>query len=203
MTTMGSERPRWIPYRAGVIETDGAPARSKFVVDGRDGRLVLTVGRSTPDDAEHVLWLPDDRFDALQLLLELHPLEDPRGVLADRYESYHGPAGPARLVHARVLQGRDPEGVYDAEELTAPNPLHTIEPRLCARLNRSTEDLRVLAARDVRLRLEQPVAVGVDDLGADLRTRVGIVRLEWPTPLTDPASAEAVISAWLDGSRRP
>ena len=201
MTTPGSERPRWIAYRDGVLEADGVPSPSKFIVDGRDGRLVFTGGRDLFDAADLVLWIPDDRFDAVQLLLAAEPLDDPDGELADKHAAYHGHAGPVRYAHATIVQGRDPEGVYDAEELSAPNPLHTIEPRLCAVLNRSTEDLRRLAARDVRIRLEHPVAVGVDDLGADLRTRVGIVRLEWPEPLTDPSSAEGTIAGWIDAAR--
>jgi len=201
MTIPGSERRRWIAYRAGVIEADGVPSPSKFIVDGRDGRLVLAGGRDLLDAAELVLWIPDDRFDAVQLLLEAEPLNDPDGALADRHAAYHGHSGPARFTHAAIVQGRDPEGVYDAEELAAPNPLHTIEPRLCALLNRSTDDLRALAARDVRIRLEHPVAVGVDDLGADLRTRVGIVRLEWPEPLANPSSAEDAIAGWIDRAR--
>ena len=44
---------------------------------------------------------------------------------------------------------------------------------------------------------EEGICVGVDPLGMDVRTRVGVIRVEWPREIESPEQAHKVVGALL------
>ncbi|MEM0984239.1 MAG: hypothetical protein AAGI17_09850 [Planctomycetota bacterium] len=197
MASPPTPRERLLEHRAGVLEADGAPHPVQFIIDGRDGTLVLRGGREMFQADEVVLWLPDDGFESLQVLVRLDELDPPEGFLEDRHLAYHGESTATRWARATPTEARDPDGVYDGGDMLAPNRLRAIEPKLCKLLNSDHDKLRLLVTRTLHTPIADPLIVGVDELGFDIRAGVGIVRAKWQQEL-DPDTAIDEIAARLD-----
>jgi hypothetical protein len=183
--------------REGVLLADGVPFPVRFVIDGATGRLVLPVPPPALAASEHVLWVPEESDDALQLLVapaEIDPAAEPA---CDRWLAGHGTPPWARWAAFTIEAGRAGGEVADAPELTLLNPLRDAEGRLCRRLNRDRDALRRAANRVRGVDIADPAAVGVDPWGADLRARFGIVRLPFPAPAPTEEEAAAAIDALL------
>lgn len=180
---------------------DAVPHDCRFMVDGSTGELILGVEQAILDAESLVLFLPKDTFDAEATLLVQHrPAEDDQWT--DRHMAYHPEARPSRWARAVVdsVKLRDGE-VVDGPRLGLSNPLLAAEPALCKRLNADPDDLGELCALMAGVRPEEPVAVGVDRYGIDVRARFGIVRVELPAPCEDPEEAHRVIEALIGGVR--
>ena len=116
---------------------------------------------------------------------------------ADRWRAYHG---EPRLTHwaAAEIQGAKFQGsVVEHEALNAPNPFHSCEGRLCKRLNADRSALGAASRRLKGVDIKDPLAVGVDPRGVDVRARFGIVRLAFADEAPTPEDAERRIDALL------
>lgn len=171
----------------------------KFVIDGRDGRLVMPVAREHLEADELVLWVPAERFESLQLLLEASPHEDDLDEARDRYLAYHGYADLPLWMTCSIQSGRCGDEVYDGGDLQRINPIRDVEFRLCRQLNADKPRLAALCALMAKVEPESPTAVGVDDTGFDVRASLGVFRVEFPSPASDDAEAERIVSALLEG----
>ncbi len=183
-----------------VAMADGAPLDCRFVIDGRTGELILGAEPALFDAAELTLCLPDDTFDADATVLVNHrPADEDRWT--DRHMAYHPDARPSRWARAAVdsVKLRDGE-VVEGDRLGLTNPLIDAEPALCKRLNADRDALRTLCRLMAGVEPEEPVGVGVDRLGIDVRARFGVVRLDLPAPCDDPDEAARVIDALLAGA---
>lgn len=69
--------------------------------------------------------------------------------------------------------------VFSPEELGAANALRADEPRLIRELNKDKAALARACRRHCGVDVADPVAVGLDPLGIDVRARFGILRLEF------------------------
>lgn len=184
-------------HRAGVLLADESPAPARFVIDGRTGRLVMPAPPALHDAGEFVLFIPEERDDALQLLLTpgILPDDDPA---ADRWLAYHGRPESKGWAAFAVESARLGGEVTDGPGMTLTNPLADAEPRLCKRVNADPAGLaRACAAGGAPV--ASPLCVGVDAYGLDVRARFGIVRLAFPAPADTEASAAASIDALLRG----
>ncbi len=184
-------------FRTGTLVFDGVPLNRKFIIDGRDGAIVLPAPVDAVEAQELVLWLPEERFGAMQALLV--GAEDDREFdeARDRYLAYHGRADQGRWLRCTIESLRDGEDIYDGEELTQPNAARAVEPRLCKRLNADEPRLRTLTARLAGVQPETALAVGVDEDGIDVRVSLGVVRLEFPRSAKDADETEATVNGLL------
>lgn len=182
-----------------VALADGTPFDARFVVDGQTGELVLGGDQALLDAEQLVLCLPDDTFQAeATVLVHARPADEDRWT--DRHIAYHPEARPARWIRAGVDSAKMRDGrVVDSAHLALTNPLAPVEPALCKRLNADRAALRDLCRLMSGVEPEQPVGVGVDRFGIDVRARFGVVRVELPAPCEDPDEAERVIEALLRG----
>ncbi len=182
-------------YHATLVVDDSIFPRA-FVIDPASGRPVIAAPPDLFDSHSVTLHVPDERDDALQLLVEPVPLDASRDAACDRLLIYHGRAEAAKFASLEIVDAkwRSDENIFTA--LRAANELHTDEPRLCRLLNsdlaRFSDIVRTHAARETI----EPKAVGVDPLGIDVRTRTGLVRLEFPDRLTR-EKAIATIESWM------
>ncbi len=180
-----------------LVLADAAPLECRFIIDGCTGELVLGAEPALLNADELVLGLPDDSFNAeATVLLDHRPADEDRWT--DRHLAYHPEARPVRWIRARVdaIKLRSGE-VVPGERLGLVNPLAPVEPELCKRLNADRDALRALCRLMTGAELEQPVGVGVDRLGVDVRARFGIIRLDLPAPCEDPDEAVRVIGALI------
>ncbi|MEM7755105.1 MAG: hypothetical protein AAF297_05660 [Planctomycetota bacterium] len=188
---------RFRRFRSGTLVHDGVPTPCKYIIDGRDGRVVLPVSVVVADAAEHVLWLPDERFGAMQALLLAEPLDDELDEARDRYLAYHGRAEEVRWIRCVVDSAREGGEVFDGDDLTRPNAARPVEPKLCKLLNSDRDKLRTITSKLAGVLPETALAVGVDEDGIDVRVTLGVVRVEFPRRARDADEAEATVRGLL------
>ena len=137
--------------------------------------------------------MPEERNDALQLLIEAREVEPDSA--SDRFLAYHGRPAHARWIEARVDAVRWADAVLDGAELDLRNALHSTEPALLRELNADRDRLAVLSGHP---RSVEPVAVGVDQDGIDIRTRAGLVRIRFESAPESEGDAAELVRRLLD-----
>ena len=91
--------------------------------------------------------------------------------------------------------------MYSGESLTRPNPLRAGEARLVKQLNTDRASLARLCKQRARLDVADPLCVGIDSFGLDVRARFGIVRIEFDLEAASLEQAEACIRSMLEKVR--
>jgi len=187
-------------HAEGTLRCDETPEPVRFVYSRLDQGVILPLEPRLLDSGQFLLCLPDDSFDlSVRALLHLTPLEDAREIDRDRHLAYHGPTNAGVWVLGRIEHAHSASGlVIDGELLTAPSPIAADEPRLCKRLNADRDALADATELFAGVRIAEPLAVGVDPNGFDVRARHGIVRVEFPSPCADGETAARVITAMLE-----
>lgn len=159
----------------------------RFVVDPETGYPVTPVGSEALNASSCTLFVPEERDDTLQLLVEPTEIDPNRHPSCDRYLIYHGKPTTSRWALFRAQSAKFFGVVFD--ECRSPNLLRADEARLCKQLNAEPEVARRLC-RNVGKSVESPVVVGVDQDGLDVRGRGEVIRVDFPH------SAVGVDSAW-------
>lgn len=114
---------------------------------------------------------------------------------------------PARVwLRCRVEGGKAPHSpppgeVYSGESMTRPNPLRKAEPRLVKLINSDLASLARICRARANLDIADPLCVGVDPFGIDVRARFGIVRVEFDLEAGSPEQAEACIGTMRERCR--
>ncbi|MFO0874013.1 MAG: hypothetical protein U0575_08595 [Phycisphaerales bacterium] len=177
-------------HLSGVLRF-GEHVRPLKVVVAPDGRLVAPVMVAMTQSFDTVLSLPDDNDESLHVQVTLEPFEErgPFGHLADRWRMYHGEPPDVRWALMAIDAARFEEQFLDGIGLQRPNPLAGDEARLCKAINGRRDDLRRACERTIARRLDEPVLVGVDPLGFDVRGAFEIFRLDADPPIPDGATA--------------
>ena len=174
--------PAWLFLRSnheGVLSADGEVEKVRFVIDGATGRVVLPVHPSVLGAEELVMFVPDEAPQMgpeLQLLITRSDL-DADSEPADRWKAYHGDPLQTRWISCVIDGGKFEGDVVEPESLALPNPLLAAEPRLCKRLNADKPALARACERLGKVAVREPLAVGVDPTGIDVRARFGTVHL--------------------------
>jgi len=185
-------------HHTGLLFADDTTHPLRFTLD--QGRIVLPDPARITLAESLTLFVPrEDPDDEPELQLMLGAAElNPSDAATDRWRVYHGDARHSRWAACLIQGARFAGEVIEHEPLAAPNPLAPVEPRLCKDLNRDRARLASLC-KPLGVEPRDPVAVGVDPEGIDIRARFGILRLPLPRPAPSPDDAQAVISAMLDG----
>lgn len=163
-----------------------------------DGRLVASVSAGMLAAVDCALAVPDEQAPAMELAVTLEAFEATGAAESDgdRWRIYHGDPPHSRWAAMGLDAVRFRGSIIDGPALQQPNPLASVEPRLCGLLNREHRDeVRDLMKRALGLQSEDPRVVGIDPLGLDIRNRFDVVRIAFTTHLTDPATAEAEVLA--------
>ena len=186
-------------HTTGTLMIDSTPNDIEYIVDPRTGSLVLTAQEDMLNGDDVVLVVPEDRFDSpLRLSLELSTEIDEEPC--DRFIAYHlhqpRPIWICGRIHFAKL---DSGSVVSDDELEVPNPLVDALPGLCKKLNADRKALHDVCLLLTRADIKEPVAVGVDPIGFDVRSRFGVVRVEFPGVVENAMQAEDVIAALLGG----
>lgn len=196
-------------FHEGSLACGDRRAEVRFIVDGATGGIVIPVEASFAkggSDGELVLCAPDEANCAWQASLTPRVIERPESEEAvDRWAAYHahhahhpGHSGSSsgrtwvRCVATGLKAG---EQVFDEDELMQPNALRTVEARLVKAINSDRAALTKACKVHGPLDVADPLAVGVDPLGVDVRARFGIVRLEFPDNIsagTEPQAKQAL-----------
>lgn len=186
-----------------MLLADGTAHEVRFVIDGEAGRIVFPADGSILQAEDLVLFVPrespsDDH--ELQLLLSTEGANpDGSGGAVDRWRAYHG-SPRVNGFGAFAIDGAKFDGNIVEDKLTGPNPLVRIEGRLCRAMNTDRALLSAACSRLIGVEVKEPLAVGVDSHGVDVKARFGIVRLEFASPARDEAEALRQIDSLLKGT---
>lgn len=187
----------------GVLLFDQHPAPVRFVLDGATGQVVFQVEPVALEASHFVLFVPEERDDALALLIEPRPA-DPRAADAepcDRWTIYHAQPsarpGRTRFAAASIQSAKLDGNVYDAGDIPTVNPLRADELSLLRAANSDRAALARACSRLAAVTAADPVAVGIDPGGIDLRARFGVLRLEFPSPAPNMPLARAALASLL------
>ncbi|MFT5423387.1 MAG: hypothetical protein ACI89L_001164 [Phycisphaerales bacterium] len=189
-------------HAAGILRCDETPEPIRFVYSRQDQGVILPLEPRLLDSDQFLLCLPDDSFDlSVRALLHVVALNDEREIDRDRHMAYHGSTTEGVWVLGRIEHAHSASGlVIDGELLTEPGSLAADEPRLCKRLNADRAALADAIELFAGVRIAEPLAVGVDPHGFDVRARHGIVRVAFPSPCTNGDTAARVISTMIEPS---
>lgn len=186
-------------HHNGVLVADEAVYPRRFVLDSACGKPVLTLPVGVEDAESIVLHIPDEGVPSLQLLAELEWLDpnlSSHGSATDRLLIHHVKPEDSRFVMLNILDAKWTDGPVAADDLIVPNPLASIEPRLCKHLNTDRTRLISIVRQIARREVFDPIAVGVDPDGVTVRSRTGLVRVEFEASRSA-TDAEATIQAWI------
>lgn len=179
--------------REGVLCFEDHHVPVRFVTDGSTGRLVMGVPVATFFASEHVLWIPEERDDAMQILLSPEQIDE--GAATDRWMAFHGEPEHVRWAMCWVDSARQGAWVFDGEALTRPNTLAGSEAALIKAINADKAALARMCEKSCGARVEEPVCVGVDQDGLHVRARFGVVRVALPHTANDAEHARGMIAA--------
>lgn len=143
------------------------------------GELILPVMTAMLQAVDVVLHVPAFEEGAMQLHCTLIAFEEGgRGDLADRWRVYHGEPPDTNWAIAEINAARFHEFFVDGEVLRRENPCSEHEAVTCMEINSQRRDALAEACRDhARVDVREPILVGIDDLGWDVRATFGILRL--------------------------
>jgi hypothetical protein len=184
--------------RQGVLLADALAVPTPFVLDGVTARVVFPADGTVLRAEELVFFIPrespsDDH--ELQLLLSAGEATE---AAADRWRAYHGQPR-FNAFGAFAIEDVKFDGQVVEEAISTPNPLTGIEGTLCKMVNADRACLAAACARITGVQLNEPLAVGVDAFGVDVKSRFGIVRLDFAAPIADRHAAEHAIAVLLGG----
>jgi hypothetical protein len=156
------------------------------------------------DAVDTVLFVPEFAEGAMEVQVTLSPLdvEKPEGAVSDRWRIYHGEPQEARWAWLEPDAARYGKWVVDGEALRRTNPLADDEARLCRQVNQgSRDDLRRVCRHFSLADVEEPLVVGVDSLGFDVRRRFDVARVPAPTPIGTAESFERTFEQMIREAR--
>ena len=187
-------------HLSGFIRFDGDRVAIKVIV-ANDGHLVAPVMESMLRSVETVLEMPDDGDESLQVMVTLERME-PDGEhagLCDRWRAYHGDPEDVRWARMQIDASRFREWFVDGEALMVANPLAGDEMSLLKALNAQPRNFLKAFCTTSKLPCENPIAVGLDDAGIDVRRAHDVVRV--PFPLRFEQAAQ--VRSFIEGASTP
>lgn len=185
-----------LDHSTAVIHAGERFHRVKFVRDAI-GQPVTCIPVQAIEAAECVMFVPEEANDSLQLLGRLQAI-DQDSAEADRWRIYHGRIEHQAPTRVCIESGKLDGEVYDGTELLVRNPLADAEPVLCRWLNRErADDLHRLCRAYTEVDVEEPLAVGIDQAGLDIRARFGIMRVPSPVIMNTETEARATIERMI------
>jgi len=185
-------------HHEATLLCDGVAHETRCLIDPGSGDLIVTVQEDALDADDASLAMPRDSFDTpVRLSVEL--LGDTSEEQRDRFVAYHLPSVAPRYALACVSFAKLDSGeVLERDQLALSNPLSHAVGALCRVLNEDRSRLSALCAALSGTEISDPLAVGVDDTGIDIRATHGIVRLELPAAVVDAEEARRVLAALLE-----
>ena len=177
--------------REGVLCFDDNHIPVKFVTDNSTGRLVMSVPVAVFFTLEHILFVPAETDDAMQILLSPEQIEECPAT--DRWLAFHKESEHVRWATCWIESVKHSPWVFDGEALTRPNALAGSEPALVKELNADRAGLAGLCKRATGAEVEEPLCVGVDQDGVYVRARFGVLRVPFPHTANDPEHARRMI----------
>ncbi len=163
----------------------------RFVALPEGGSLILSVDKQAVGASECVLFAPEEGEPEVQYLLEGVETTEEADAACDRWLAYHGAPDHAHWLRARVDSAKFGQNVVPGLDCLPPNPIGRNESGVLRRFNAHPEAIRRACEAIRGVHVADPVAVGVDPYGVDVRARFGVVRLSFGMVAQDAEAAQA------------
>ncbi len=174
-------------------------------VTAPSGHLIAPAMAAMLRSFDTVLFVPECADDALQVQITLEQFEEASaeyGALADRWRIYHGEPDDVYWAKLYIDAVRFKDQVIDGDAIMQQNPLAQHLPTLCRTINTDhRDDVRLLCKHLAQLDVEDPIVVGVDSLGLDVRRKFDVVRVPFPSSQTTPDAAMQELARMIDIAR--
>ncbi len=164
----------------GELLFDERVNRVRYVI-APAGRLAAPVSQAMLDAFDTVLFVPANADGAMEIQVTLSSLDPhgPEAGLTDRWRIYHGDPEEGAWALIDIDAARYAGSVIDGVTLVRPNPLAAAESGLCRHINKNrSDDLGPVCGHFAAADVEDPILVGVDPLGFDVRRRFDVVRVQ-------------------------
>ena len=191
-------------HTRGDLQFEDHARPIKFVI-GPDGRVAASVMFAMLEAVDTVLFVPREGDLAMEMGVTLLRLDERGGdgALTDRWRIYHGDPQDIHWAFLEIDAARYEGSVIDGPALVRANPLADDESRLCRMINQEhRQDLEPLCRRVADVEIENPVMVGIDPLGIDVRGPFDVVRVPSTEPMPTAADAERVLEGMMSDSER-
>ena len=189
-------------WHEGRLASARIGADTQFVIDDSTGALILFSEPGALESEAPAMLIPDESDPEIELLLDLRG--QPGEAQRDQWRAYHGAdrrgawaLGTVESVRLRISPGPT---VLDGPDVVRPNPLRAHVRELLRHANRDPGRLAGAVRRKLGAASAEPVAVGVDPWGLDVRARFGPVRFEFDREAGDVDSARTCIDGSLEDS---
>ncbi|MEE2912607.1 MAG: hypothetical protein VX436_02250 [Planctomycetota bacterium] len=167
-----------------------------YVID-HQGRMVIPAMVAMLQPCDTVLFIPEYCDECIEMNITLHEFkeEGEDALLADRWQVYHGVSPDTQWAKVEIDAARFHEAFVDGGQLKRENPLSSLEPALCKELNRSHKAHVIeVCKRQANVEVSDPVVVGVDPMGIDIRAAFGIIRVSVNTLFSTSEDVVAFVS---------
>jgi hypothetical protein len=161
------------------------------------GELVIPAMVAMLQPCDTIMFVPEYSNDCMEMHVSLRQFSDTGedGLLADRWNVYHGKSPDVQWALVDIDAARFHEMFIDGDGLCRVNSLSELESKVCKELNANfTDAIRAVCLAKTNVEVTEPVVVGVDPLGFDVRAPFGIVRVPSETPFTSPDDIYALFS---------
>ncbi len=185
-------------YYSGTLVVDDRSAPVRFVIDPARPRLVLALEPAGLHATQAVLFVPFEADAAAQLLLEIAPLDPDGDAGTDLWQAYHARPGGLKWAEAHVDLVKLNAGVLEGNDIFGPTDLAPEHPRLCRLVNQHPGGPAALCRAAGHTPSPDARCVGIDELGADVRAGITLVRLEFPAPARHPHACEQALRTVLE-----
>lgn len=191
-----------LSHRTAEVAADGAHVTVRFVIDPGTGEIVFPAPGWVIEAEEVVLHVPGEApAEGRELQLLVRHRQVGESAVTDRWSGYHGPPGHPFFVSC-VIESAKMEGqVVDGAEMSIVNSVRDAEGSLRRWANSDKARLRAAVATNASVQVADPVVVGVDSYGVDVRAAFGIVRLSFDREAADGADARTCLENLLGAGR--
>ncbi len=158
------------------------------------GELIIPAMVAMLQPCDIVMFVPEYCDNCMEMHVSLQQFlpTGEQGMLADRWNVYHGDSPDVQWALVAIDMARFHEMFVDGESLCRENPLAETEASVCKELNMQRKDaVRATCLAKTNVSVKEPVVIGIDPLGVDIRAPFGVVRIPTLEPF---ASADDVLS---------
>ena len=183
-----------LSHRHGTLIADESPRKIRFILDLDRGCPAAPIAQHELFADSLALMVPDEGEDALQLLVAAEELDPTRDRCADRWQANFGRADQRRWARFTIESARFATAVLDGDSFAWTSPLAAHQTALCRTANADPTRLAQICRAG-----SEATAVGVDEWGLDVRTRIGVLRVSFATLAGDVEAAREAIARLLRG----
>jgi len=172
----------WLFLRSNATATlnFGEHTKDLSYVISHQGTLVIPAMVAMLQPCDIVMFVPEYCDDCIEMHVSLQEFKEEleNASLADRWQVYHGSSPDVQWATIEIDAARFHDAFIDGEHLQRENPLAELEPSLCKELNEHhVAHVQAICKTQTNVAVSDPVVVGVDPLGIDIRASFGIIRI--------------------------